>query len=174
VTTLNANSSALAWQQTYTSPSYANGNHTVRLVHAGASGTYIDVDAIQIYGVPVTVSAGTYDDGHSAWTYTGAWAIFNGSGPYNNTVRYTTTVGNSVELLFTGTKFTLAYTKYSNRGLIDVYVDDVKVTTLNASSPSLLWQQTYVSSTFSAGSHTLRLVHAGGGTHIDVDAIQIE
>jgi hypothetical protein len=45
---INAKSSATAWQQTWTSPVLTSGQHTVRFVHAGASGTYIDVDAITI------------------------------------------------------------------------------------------------------------------------------
>jgi hypothetical protein len=57
--------------------------------------------------------------------------------------------------------------------LIDVYVDGVKITTINANSSSLQWQQTYTSPVLSAGNHTVRFVHAGGGTHVDVDAITI-
>ena len=47
---------------------------------------------------------------------------------------YTSTVGNSAELTFSGTKFTLHFTKDSNRGSIDVYVDGNKITTIDAYS----------------------------------------
>ncbi len=50
VGTLNQYNTAMKWQQKYTSPTYTNGIHTVRLVHA--SGMRVNVDAIQIYGAP--------------------------------------------------------------------------------------------------------------------------
>jgi len=172
VTTVNANSATLAWQQVYTSPVLSAGNHTVRFVHAGGSGTYIDIDAIQIFGTPVT--SGTYDDAHAAWQYPIGWTAFTGSGPANNTMHYTNIVGNQASVLFSGTRFTLTFTKYANRGLIDVYVDGVKITTINANSASLAWQQTYTSPVLAAGNHLVRFVHAGAsGTYIDVDAISI-
>jgi len=59
-------------------------------------------------------------------------------------------------VLFTGTQFTLTFSKYSNRGLIDVYVDGVKITTLNANSASLMWQQTYTSPVLRQPPHPLR------------------
>jgi uncharacterized protein YjiK len=48
IATINAYSSSLLWQQTYTSPTLTAGNHTVHFVHAGSAGTYIDLDAITI------------------------------------------------------------------------------------------------------------------------------
>jgi len=107
------------------------------------------------------VGAGTYDDTDSYWVYSGAWTAYTGSGPANNTMHYTSTAGDSAELLFNGTKFTLTFTKNSNRGSIDIYVDNVKVTTLNANSSTLAWQQMYTSPTYAAGNHTVRFVHAG-------------
>jgi len=86
----------------------------------------------------------------------------------------TSTVGDSAELLFNRTKSTLTFMKDFNRGSIDVYVDDVKIDTINANSASLLWQQTYTSPVLAAGNHLVRFVHAGAsGTYIDVDAISI-
>jgi hypothetical protein len=173
VTTINANSASLLWQQTYTSPTYTDGTHTVTIKNISNNGSYIDLDAIQIFGVPVAVGAGTYDDAHAAWSYGGAWTAYTGSGPANNTMHLTDMMGNSAELLFNGTRFILTFAKYSNRGLIDVYVDGRKITTLNTNSSTLAWQQTYTSPSYPVGNHTVRLVHAGGGSYIDLDAIQI-
>jgi hypothetical protein len=47
VTTINTYSASTLWQQTYTSPVYPAGPHTVRFVHAGG-GNYVEVDAITI------------------------------------------------------------------------------------------------------------------------------
>jgi hypothetical protein len=170
VTTLNAYSPSTLWQQTFISPSLLAGNHTVRLVHAGG-GTYIDVDAIHILNGPV--NPGTYDDTHADWKYIGNWTSYTTSGPYNNTIHYTATVGDYAELMFSGTRFTLTFSKFSNRGLIDIYVDGAYVTTLDAYSPDVLWQQTYTSPTYPPGTHSVRFSYAGGGTYIDVDAITI-
>ncbi len=70
--TINAYSASTLWQQIWTSQVYPAGEHTVRLVHAGNSGTYIDVDAIQIYGsssLP-TPTAPTAPQGWYASDYT--------------------------------------------------------------------------------------------------------
>jgi hypothetical protein len=122
---------------------------------------------------PAPVGAGMYDDMHTAWSYSGDWTVYSGAGPANNSMHYTSTSGNYAELLFNGAKFTLTFTKNSNRGSIDVYVDGSKVTTINANQATLAWQSSYTSLSYTAGNHTVRLVHAGGGTYIDVDAITI-
>jgi hypothetical protein len=154
------------WKSSVQSP----GVHTVGFVTA--AGQWIDVDAIQVFA-PDGVGPGTYDDTDPAWSYTGNWVSFNGSGPYNNTLHYTDTVGGSAELVFHGSQFTLTYAKASNRGSIDVYVDGTKIGTIIAYSASTLWQRTWTSPSFTAGDHTVRFVHAGGGTYIDIDAIVI-
>jgi hypothetical protein len=46
VGTLDEANASLAWQQTWTSPDFADGVHTLQLVHA--TGEYADIDAIQI------------------------------------------------------------------------------------------------------------------------------
>ncbi len=173
INTINSYNSTVLYGQTYTSPTYSAGTHTVRLVYAG-SGSYIDLDAIQIYDTaPTTVSAGTYDDADSAWRYSGAWTTWTGTGPLNETYSYTSTAGNFAELTFSGTRFVLTYVKAANRGLMDVYVDGIKIERINAYSASTLWKQTWTSPIFSTGTHTVRFVHAGGGTYANVDAIQI-
>ncbi|HEX2993293.1 MAG TPA: hypothetical protein VHP14_00620 [Anaerolineales bacterium] len=121
---------------------------------------------------PAPVTAGNYDDAHSAWTYVGNWTSWSGDEAYNSTLHYTQTVGDFAALTFKGTQFTLVYTKYMNRGSIDVYVDNSHVTTIDAYASSPDWQYTYTSPTYSDGTHTVRLVHAGGDV-VDVDAIQI-
>ncbi|HSB01652.1 MAG TPA: fibronectin type III domain-containing protein, partial [Anaerolineales bacterium] len=166
---INANSSTLAWQQTWISPTLTAGVHAVRFVHAGGN-TYIDIDKIQVFDA---ASAGTYDDPDSHWIYTGTWTVNTGTGPYNNTSHYSGTVGSEAQFTFNGSSFVLTYLKANNRGLIDVYVDGVKVDQINANNATVAWQQTWTSAVYTAGVHTVRFVHAGGGTYIDIDAIQI-
>ncbi|HSB01178.1 MAG TPA: fibronectin type III domain-containing protein, partial [Anaerolineales bacterium] len=166
--TINAYNSTTLWQQTWTSPTFALGVHTVRFAYGGGS-TYIDIDKIQIFGV---ASAGVYDDVDVNWAYVGTWQSYNGAGPYNTTQHYTT-VGNQAQFTFNGVKFALTYLKASSRGLIDVYVDGKKIARINAKSTTLAWQQVWSSPFLNPGIHTVRFVHAGGGTYIDIDKIEI-
>ena len=139
---------------------------------ARPQGSHCDIGA---YEAPplVAVGPGMYDDTDPAWQYTGNWTLYDGAGPYNNTSHYTNTVGSEAELQFNGTQFTLTYVKAWNRGLIDVYVDGTKIDTINSTSSTVEWQQTWTSPVFAAGVHTVRFVHAGGATYIDLDAIEI-
>ncbi|MBU0513002.1 MAG: hypothetical protein KJ638_15045, partial [Chloroflexi bacterium] len=128
------------------------------------------------YGLQIKTpvpGAGTYDDTHSGWQYNGTWTAYTGSGPYNSTLHYTTTVGDSASFTFLGEQFTITYTAHSNRGLIDVFVDGEKIHTINAYNATLNWQYTWTSPTLAAGAHTVLFEHAGGGTYIDVDAITV-
>jgi predicted outer membrane repeat protein len=112
------------------------------------------------------------DDTDPAWSYSGSWTAWTGAGPYNNTMHYTSTLGDQVALTFQGTRFVLTLQRNTNRGQIEVYVDNVLVDTINANGP-VLWQWTWTSPVFSAGVHSLRFRFAGGGTYMDIDAITI-
>ncbi len=122
-----------------------------------------------------SAGAGVYDDTDSNWVYSAGWTTYSGTGPAANTLHYSNTVGSEAQFAFTGTQFILTYFKASNRGLIDVYVDGTKIDTINAYDPTMIWQATWTSPSFTAGNHTLRFVRAGSsGTYIDIDAIQIQ
>ena len=166
--TIVATSPALAWQSTWTSPDLGAGTYTVRFKHAGG-GTFIDIDAIQIS----PVSPGTYDDTDLAWAFNGSWTTYTGPGPYSNSMHFTSTQGSSAEITFTGSQFTLFFTKYSNFGSIDVYIDNVHLDTIVATSPTLDWQSTWTSPDLGAGTYTVRFEHPGGNNYIAIEAILI-
>jgi len=172
VTTVNA-TGALAFEQSYTSPVFSSGVHVVQFKHAGGGGAYADVDAIEVLNTAAP-GTGVYDDTHANWSYSGSWAAYSGSAPYaNNTVHYTAGVGDTATFTFNGTKFVLTYTQAPNRGNIGVFVDGLKIATINATGV-LEFKKTYTSPTFSSGVHVVRFKHAGGGgAYIDVDVIQI-
>ncbi|MEW6404538.1 MAG: hypothetical protein AB1649_22300, partial [Chloroflexota bacterium] len=124
---------------------------------------------------PSAVGSGTYNNTHIAWQYSTGWSFYSGDGPYDQDFHYTGTVGNYVDLIFTGRGLIFIYTASPNRGLIDVYIDGSKIDTIDAYSATTEWQSTWISTTLTNGTHTVRFVHAGGGTdkNIDVDAITI-
>ncbi len=173
IATVNANG-VYEFQKVYVSPVFAFGSYTVMFENAGGGGGYIDIDAIQI--LDAAVGAGIYDDDNANWVYNGtSWTTFNGAGPYDNSVHLTNHLGDSAYFAFTGTQFIYKYTKHTNRGNIDVYVDGNKVTTINANGGPLDWQNIYTSPEYPSGTHLVRFRNATGGVngYIDVDAVQI-
>ncbi len=171
VDTINAYSTALTWQAPYTKSGLTNDVHTVVFKHGGPSGSFIDIDAIQIFAA---APAGIYDDTDPAWTYTGSWTPATTTGPYNGTDKYTNNMASTASFTFIGTGFIFKYVTASNRGNIQVWVDGVQVDTINAYSSALTWQVTYTKSGLANSVHTVVFKHGGpGGYFIDIDSIQI-
>ncbi|MBI9044371.1 MAG: peptidoglycan DD-metalloendopeptidase family protein [Anaerolineaceae bacterium] len=121
---------------------------------------------------PNAIGAGKYDDTHSAITYSGTWIEDNTSGPYNDTLHFSGQGGNVALMTFFGGQVQLTYSSDPTRGIIEIYLDDNLIETLNQQGESLNWQQTWTSSEFDQGMHTLRIVHASG-SFVDIDAIEI-
>ena len=167
--TIDQYSATAAWQKTWASPILSGGVHTLKLVHV--TGAYIGIDAIEILRV-IPLESGTYDDTDSAWTYAGNWITYSGSGPYNNTMHYSPTIGDYASLVFQGNQINITYAGYPNRGNLDVYIDDVKEGTINQYNPTLFWQKSTTGPSVTDGIHLLKLVHASG-SYVDIDAIQI-
>ena len=119
------------------------------------------------------LNPGIYNDTDPAWTYNGTWYTYSGPGPYNNSMHFTNTPGSSAALTFEGQRFILTFTKYSNYGSIDVYIDDVYEDTIVATSPTLEWQSTWTSPILTNEAHTVRFEHPGGSDYIAIGAIQI-
>ena len=120
--------------------------------------------------VPAPVTPDTYDDTSSTLVYSGDWYAWSGAGPYNNSLHFTATPGNSVSLTFTGTQASLLYSGFNNRGIGKVLIDGTQVATINQYSDSTLYQQRWNSATLSPGTHTITFQHDSGGI-IDIDAI---
>jgi len=159
-----------SWQQTWISEPLVAGTHTVRLVHA--SGIVVDIDAIQIIATATVLSAGKYDDEAPGLLYSTNWYIYSGSGPYNDTLHFAFSPGESVQFTFSGSQFVLTYTQMADRALVDVYIDGMKVATIGESGTGA-WQQTWISDPLSAGTHNVKLVQASSSGVVDIDAIQI-
>jgi YD repeat-containing protein len=122
-------------------------------------------------GLTSAAGPGTYDDTSPNFSYTGSWVAYSGAGPYNSTLHYSDTAGATATFTFSGTKFTLLYTAYSNRGNMDIYVDGSKIATLNSYNANLLWQQSWNSPVFTDSTHTVQFVNVSA--IVDVDAITV-
>jgi hypothetical protein len=168
VVTLNESGPG-SWQQTWTSDPLVLGAHTVRFVHAG--GSIVDIDAIKVIATANILTNGTYDDASGAMIFTTNWYNYAGPGPYGDTLRFSISTGETVQFSFTGEQFGITYTQMADRGVMDVYVDGSKLTSINEAGPGA-WQQTWTSTPLASGTHTVRLVHASGAL-VDFDAIKV-
>jgi hypothetical protein len=120
------------------------------------------------------LSADTYDDRNPGFVYSDSWRKYSGAIPYYKSLHYTQIVGNTVSVYFYGPGFKLFYTTDNNRGSFPVWVDGSLNTAINAKTATVFWQHKYLSPSFVAGTHTIKIKHAGPeGSIIDVDAIRI-
>ncbi|MFD0524474.1 beta-galactosidase [Paractinoplanes durhamensis] len=124
----------------------------------------------------------TYDDVDPALQYAGAWShvaneSYTGS-DYLHTESFSNVAGDSLTVPFAGTAIRWIGSKTSNHGLADVYVDDVKQATVDASggaAQAVLFQATGLAD----APHSLKIVvtgtHASGSTDnfVAVDAIDL-
>ena len=177
VADVNANSPTVAWQSVYEKTGLTAGLHTIEVRHGGPTGSFIDVDAIEVFSpsAPAPLGAGVYDDSHANWVLTGAWVQNQGtSGPFNNSFTLTSDTSARASFQISGSAFRFRYTRAANRGVITVYIDGVKDVDLNASSTALAWQAVYTRTGLTTGNHTIELRHGGGaaGSHIDFDALE--
>lgn len=120
---------------------------------------------------PAPMGTGKYDDKHASWNYFGTWNNLNNTRAFGKSVKYSTVAGNSTSFVFTGTNFILGYLNNSGYGILDVYVDGVRVASINQSGKIATMTFT-LSYPLTVGQHTVQLVHKSG-SRIDVDAIRI-
>ncbi len=172
--TLNQYASSLTWQRIWTSGILPGATpHTVRIVHK--SGAVVDLDAVTVMNVPppAPLNPGTYEDTDTNIVYSSGWLPYNASGPTNNTLQYSTTIGSEASFQINGNRFSLTYTGHTNRGTAEIYVDGALYATLNQYASSLTWQRIWTSGILpGATPHTIRIVHKTG-TYIDIDAITV-
>jgi hypothetical protein len=177
LTTVNANSNNTVWQAKYVSPAFTDNNsHTVMIKNITTNGNYIDADAFEITSAPAAAGAGTYDDADPLWIYSSGWTTSARAGAYGGTLHSTSTNGASATFVFQApAQFDFYYRTGPNRGSFQVWVDGVRVITINAFSNTTTWQKIYTSPAYNDNkSHTVVIKNISpNGTVIDVDAIKI-
>jgi hypothetical protein len=85
------------------------------------------------------------------------------------------TSGASATIHFTGTRLDWIAMKGTTTGTADVYVDDVKVATVNLAASSAAYNvMVWSTGTLAAGTHRVRIVRtASGGLNLTLDAVDI-
>jgi beta-galactosidase GanA len=145
--------------------------HVLR--HADSTATSTD-------SAHVTIDLGahsgyTYDDPDSAIDYSGAWShvadqTYTG-GDYQHTESFSNAAGDSASAGFTGTGVKWITSLDSNHGIADVYLDGVKVKTVDLYAATKQNQYVaYQASGLDNGPHTLKIVVTGGKNAAAADA----
>ena len=121
-----------------------------------------DFGEIRVYealGLPIT--EGKYDQrySHPDFKYIGQWF---GSGYYSecfgNNIRFSYRLGDSIELTFEGTQFSLIYTVGPGLGGFDIFVDEQQIASVDQNSDEQKFQQLWDSPVYTRGEHSARLV----------------
>ena len=117
-----------------------------------------------------------YDDTDANWHYNGTgWGTSTPAGAYNNTIHYSNSSATDVyaSFDFEGTGFIFFFTRYSDRGGHEIWIDGEKVAVINAYELTSVQGQ-WTSPVLAPGAHTFKLTHeAPTSGYIDVDAIEI-
>ncbi|MDI4649235.1 right-handed parallel beta-helix repeat-containing protein [Cohnella hashimotonis] len=157
-----------------------------------ASGTPVSYNGGQDYwGNPVSATAqpnrGAYNGAavagvvssvvnDSGLSYTGSsWAVSSNRqvGDYLDDVHYATQNGDSVSYAFTGDGIDLIGEMNVDQGLVDVYIDNVWVQTIDTYAAARQAQQhVFVKRGLSPGTHTLKAVKKSG-TYMTIDAVAV-
>ncbi|MDE3089950.1 MAG: hypothetical protein KGJ80_11270, partial [Chloroflexota bacterium] len=120
---------------------------------------------------PSAPGAGTYDDTYSGIGYSGAWTLYSGAGPYNNTTHYSQAPGQTAQFTFSGTGFSIKYGADPSQGVMNIAIDGTQVASLNQAAPPAGWQQVWTYAGFLwQGNHNLALTSASAQP-VNLDAI---
>jgi hypothetical protein len=112
-------------------------------------------------------------DGAAAITYGPGWSRRPNTAYLGGSVRYATAPGARATFAFTGQAVGLVATRAPSRGSADVWVDGVRVATVNLHTATTTHRTVVWQTTWSApGAHTVELVVVGtpGSPGVDVDA----
>ncbi|SDX73630.1 S8 family serine peptidase [Paenibacillus sp. CF384] len=157
------------------------GKHVIQIAWTGerdpaaakSNKTFINVDAFNV--------AQLIQDNDYAFKYSGLWATNYSMKHFGGSAKYTTKTGNYAKAKFQGTQVKLYAIVGSDRGMADIYIDDVLVSSGIDMYRAATSYRTAVfeSNQLAPGAHTIKIVHAGAknplstGTVISVDAISI-
>jgi len=113
-----------------------------------------------------------YQETSSAITYSGTWTKEALTNAYGGSVEYSVVAGDTAKFTFTGSEVAWVSSKLSDRGQAEVWIDGVKVTTVDLFSSSAQYRKVvFTKSWASVGTHTLEVRVSGtaGRPRVDVD-----
>ncbi|MCJ7622722.1 MAG: discoidin domain-containing protein [Anaerolineaceae bacterium] len=156
-------------------------NRTGRYVRVQLVGAnYLSISELEVWGGSIVppipeitrtptqvvlspVGTGTFDDTNSHIAYSGYWMIKSESSAYQSSLHYSNTINETISLKFTGNQFGFIYNTDSLGGIVEIYVDDQLLASINQYSTGTVWQKIWDSPILTTGTHTLTMKHAQGG-----------
>jgi hypothetical protein len=171
----------------YTKAGLTAGTHTLQIVATGnksavSTNMYVDIDAFDVYDAPVVSRTVRHEETSSSFVDWGAywndWLVDpNYSG---GSTRYINELNASASLTFTGTSVTWIAARTMNRGIANVYIDDVLQGSVDPYSATTAYRQpVFTASGLFNTEHTIRVVVTGDknplstNTYIDIDAFDV-
>ncbi len=153
-----------------------NGSAATRVVRIrNLSTDYIDLDAVQVLGVPVPLGVGKYQENNGNLTYSGNWTLSSTSLALRGARKYTNDPTGKVSFDITNAvgRIVIYRTTYlaGTYGSIQVYVDGGLVETINNTSNGFLFGMPFAFSV-SPGNHNIELRNVGS-TFSDLDQISL-
>ncbi|MGB8983060.1 MAG: hypothetical protein WCC12_14385, partial [Anaerolineales bacterium] len=127
----------------------------------------VDVLHVQMRKAPLPVR----DQGDALFQYSGNWATVTRDGTFGGSYKQSAGSGDTVTFDFTGDQFNFLYSTGAYGGILDIYVDDIKIGSVNQSGGST-HQNVWISPLLEKQQHTVRLVHVSG-SFVWFDAAQL-
>jgi hypothetical protein len=181
--TVDLYSASTLWKQTIWSSGTlsAKVSHTVVISWTGkkrsaATGTNINVDAIEVTGVLTY----RYQQNDGRLVYSGTWKSNSSSSASGQVFTFANASGASVTIKFTGIDLAWIAKKGPVYGKAKITVDGEKEYTVDLYSASVLWKKrVWSTGVIPAGTHTVVISWTGTkraaatGTNINVDAFDV-
>jgi hypothetical protein len=176
--------SATIWE----SATLTDGPHTIELKlvghkNAASPGFVVVLDRFELAGTAPSGLGTRYDDSTAAPGYTGTWLPYINPTYVNKTYAYSRWTNAAFTLAFTGTQVSWIGPRTPNYGMADVYIDSVKVATVDTYRANLAtqgWREVvWTSNVLTPGAHTLSIRPLGTknpaatAANVVVDAIDV-
>lgn len=168
------------------------GTHTIRVTvveNAVTGGTVVAFDAFRYFGIEYQVGqdlpladipalqadtdATLINDNHSSIVYSGTWTPWAPSqGSYQDDIHFSNVPGNFAELTFRGTGIMFLSTLDDNRGMADIYLNNVWQSRVDLFHPSHMGASriAFENNNLALGQHTIRIVVLGYSSRLATDS----
>lgn len=140
------------------------GEHTVKIEivnskNSSASNYYQVIDSIEVLNNPASkiLTAGTYEEGHSAFNYVGNWIKEPASGYSKSSALISNTSGDYMTFKFNGTGIRWGSLSAASLGTAKVTIDSTTYTIDNYSSSTVFNKIALEKLSLSPGEHTVKI-----------------
>jgi beta-N-acetylhexosaminidase len=181
-TTVDLSAAAASYQvDVWSTGSLESGPHYVQIVRdpASASGKYLTLDAVDIWGT-IDTSAARCQETETLLSYTGSWSPSNTPVASGGSYASANSTASSVAIAFTGSHLVWLAGKSPADGKAAVSLDGAPSETVDLYAPAPSWQQrVWDTGWLAPGRHTVTISWTGAkasaatGTAIDVDAFEV-